>query len=143
MAEIPLPGRDSVAAQAELFRRAQSEEGLSIAVIAQRSPLSKSTMKGWANGTAMPAWAVGALGDAGVPDHLLSLIYEPFGKHVSSNADDDSDIDGLAEDASEFTHEYSRARHPNSPGGVHIVPQEKLVLVPLGQKLKARARRAA
>jgi hypothetical protein len=140
MAEIPLPGRDSVDAQAELFRRAQKECGLSIAVLTKRSPLKLSTLKGWRDGAAMPAWALGALADAGVPDHLLSLLLEPFGRHVGTNADDDDDLDALAEDAGEFSHEYARARHPNSPGGVAIVPQERGILIPLAGKLKTKAR---
>lgn len=143
MADISLPGRDSVQAQAEMFRRAAKEEGLTIAVIAARSPLKISTLKGWATGTAMPAWALGALAEAGVPDQLLSLILEPFGRHIGSNAEDDGDLDALAEAAEEFAHQYSRARHPKSPGGVAIVPQEKAVLGPLAGRVKAKARKTA
>lgn len=143
MADIPITGRDSVSAQRELFRRAAKEHGLTIPVIAAASPLSVSTMKGWRDGSAMPAWAIGALGEAGVPDDLLSLVLEPYSRHIGTNAEDDGDLDALAEDAGEFHHEYSRARHPNSPGGVAIVPQEKAVLVPLSGRLKSKARRAA
>lgn len=143
MSDVPLPGRDSVAAQAEMFRRAEAEHGLSIAAIAARSPLSASTMKGWRTGAAMPAWALGALSTAGVPDDLLSLVFAPFGGHYGTNAPDDGDLDALAEDAGEFSHEYARARHPNSPGGVQIVPQERGVLIPLAGRLKAKARKAA
>jgi hypothetical protein len=143
VADIPLPGRDSVAAQAELFRRAEAEHSLSIATLAARSPLSVSTMKGWRAGAAMPAWSLGALSTAGVPDDLLSLVFAPFGGHYGTNADDDDDLDALAEDAGEYSHEYARARHPNSPGGVAIVPQEKGILIPLAGRLKAKARKVA
>lgn len=143
MSEIPLAGQDSVSAQADMFSRAASEHGLTIAILAKRSPLKVSTMKGWASGTVMPAWAIGALSAAGMPDELLSLVLEPFAMHVGTNADDDGDIDALAEEAGEFHHEYARARHPNSPGGVAIVPQEKATLVPLAGRLKAKSRKAA
>ncbi len=144
MASLCQPAQDSVAAQAEMFRRARVEFGLTPDVIHQRfKPLKVSTMREWAKGAAaMPAWAIGALGEAGVPDDLLSLVMEPFARHVSTNADEDQDLDGLAEDAAEYSHEYARARHPSSPGGVSIVPQEKTALVDLGGRLKARARRS-
>src|SRR5579871_1576135 len=42
MADVPLPGRDSIEAQREMFRIAANEYGLTINVIAARSPI-KST----------------------------------------------------------------------------------------------------
>jgi hypothetical protein len=143
MAELPLPGRDSVAAQAEMFRRAAAEEGLSIPAIAKRSPLSASTLKGWRDGAAMPAWAIGALGAAGLPDHLLSLVLEPFGKHVGSDEDGEGDLDTAGLDAGEAQQAIQRARHPASPGGVAIVPQERAVIVPLLKRSAASSRKAA
>lgn len=143
MADVPLPGRDSVTAQAELFRRALVEEGLSIAAIAARSPLSRSTLKGWRDGAAMPAWAIGALGAAGVPDHLLSLVLEPYGKHVGTDEDGEGDVDTAGLDAGEAQQAIQRARHPASPGGVAIVPQERAVIVPLLQRNAASSRKAA
>lgn len=142
MADIPLPGRDSVDAQAELFRRAAAEEGLSIPAIAKRSPLAISTLNGWRDGAAMPAWAIGALGAAGVPDHLLTLVLEPFGKHVGTDEEGEGDLDTAGLDAGEAAHAVQRARSPNSPGGVAIVPQERAQIVPLFQKSAASARKA-
>lgn len=143
MAEIPLPGRDSVAAQAELFRLAAKEEGLTLDAIVARSPLKLSTLKGWRDGAAMPAWAVGALGSAGVPDHLLSLVLQPFGKHVGSDEDGDGDLDTAGLEAGEVAHAVAKARSPNSPGGVAIVPQERGEIIPLLQRSVASGRRAA
>lgn len=144
MANLSLPARDSVAAQQELFRRANSEEGLSVAVLCKRGPFTSSTMRGWANGEAqMPAWALGALGEAGVPDHLLSLVLEPFGHNVGTDETGDDDLDEAADAAAEFTGAVMRARSPKSPGGVAIVPQERAVIIPLGRKACARIRRAA
>lgn len=143
MADISLPARDSVAAQAELFRLAQHECGLSIRVISQRSPIPFSTLKGWKDGAAMPAWALGELADAGVPDHLLSLITAPWKRSVVTDEETDSDLDDAAEAAGEFASSVRRARHPQSPGGVHIVPQERAEIVPIGRKARAKLRRVA
>jgi hypothetical protein len=143
MSDMTLPGQDSVAAQHELFRRAEAEHGLSIAVLAKRAPISVSTLKGWRSGAAMPAWALGALGEAGIPDDLLSLLLEPFARHVGTNGEGDDDLDALAADAGEFVHAHSRARNAHGPGGAVIVPQERAHLVPLAGRLKARARQVA
>lgn len=143
MAEIPLPGQDSIEAQREMFRRAERECGLSVQIIANRSPLNISTLKGWRNGAAMPAWALGALHTAGVPDHLLTLVLEPFRIHVISDEDGESCLDTAALDAGEVQQAVQRARHPNSPGGTAIVPQERAEIMPLVQKAAASARKAA
>jgi hypothetical protein len=127
-----------------MFRRAHSEKGLSIAAISKRSSIGRSTLKGWNDGAAMPAWAVGALGAAGVPDHLLSLVTEPFARCVVTEPDDtDGDLDTAAIDANEFANEVQKARHPNSPGGLAIVPQERAVIEPKRQRAAASMRRAA
>lgn len=131
MADVPLPGRDSVEAQRELFRLAAKECGLTIPVIVARSPLKLSTVKGWRDGTAMPAWAIGALGAAGVPDHLLSLVLEPFGKHVESDEHDDGDLDALGREGAHYLAEKADAE----ADGV-VTPIEK-------GRLKDRARRIA
>lgn len=143
MADLSLPARDSVAAQHELFRRAASEEGLTIAILAKRGPLSKSTMKGWQDGAAMPAWALGALGAAGVPDHLLSLITEPFSRFIVTDDGEESDLDTAATAATEFGAEVQKSRSPKSPGGLAIVPQEAAVIHQKRQRAVALMRRAA
>lgn len=144
MADIPLSGRDSVEAQRELFRLAAQEEGLTLdAIHARYKPLKVSTMKGWRDGAAMPAWAIGALGAAGVPDHLLSLVLEPFGKHVGTDEDGDGDLDTAGLEAGEAAHAVARARSPSSPGGVAIVPQERAEIIPLLRKSVASGRRAS
>lgn len=142
MADVSLPGRDSVAAQSELFRLAAKEVGLTITAIAARSPLKVSTLKGWRDGAAMPAWAIGALGDAGVPDHLLSLVLAPFGKHVGTDEDGEGDLDTAGLDAGEVQHAVARARSPSSPGGIAIVPQERAQIIPLIERSVASGRRA-
>jgi hypothetical protein len=141
MAEIPLPGRDSVEAQREMFRLA-AKSGLTIEVLAQRSPLKVSTMKGWRDGAAMPLWAAGALGAAGVPDELLSALLTPFGKHIGTDEDGEGDLDTAGLDAGEAQQAIQRARHPASPGGIQIVPQERAEIVPLLQRNAASSRKA-
>ncbi|CAB4140243.1 hypothetical protein UFOVP407_39 [uncultured Caudovirales phage] len=142
MANLPLPARDCVEAQREMFRLAERECGLSIKAIARRSPLSASTMEGWRNGAAMPAWAIGALGDAGVPDHILSVVLDPYARHVSTNGNDDT-LEELADASREFVHAHDKARSPASPGGIQIVPQERAEIVPFARKVKGKARRVS
>jgi len=145
MADRSAPGQDCVAAQRELFRLAEKDHSLSIPVLAARNKhLNKTTMKAWRNGAAMPAYAIGELKVAGVPDHLLSLLLEPFAVAVVSEPDDsDGDLDTAATEALEFAGEVQKARHPNSPGGLAIVPQEKALIEPKRQRAAAAIRRAA
>lgn len=129
MADVPLPGRDSIEAQRDLFRLAEKECGLSIAAIAARSPLHLGTLKGWRDGAAMPAWAIGALGTAGVPDHLLTMILAPFGRHVGTDESGDGDLDALGREAAHFVADELDAKADGK-----VTPIEK-------GKLKERARR--
>jgi hypothetical protein len=126
-----------------MFRLAERDHGLSINLLAKKLKLGRSTIKGWANGTVMPAWALFKLGkEGGVPDDLLSLVGEPFTRHVGTDEDGDGDLDTAGLDAGEFQSAVQRARHPASPGGVAIVPQEVAAIVPLGKRACASVRRA-
>lgn len=138
MADVPLPGRDSIEAQRDLFRRAEHECGLSIAVLAQRSPLAISTMKGWREGAAMPAWALGALGEAGVPDHLLSLVVAPFGRRVETDEVSDGDLDELSREGAHFIAEHADAR----ADGV-VTPIERARLRAKAERIAAVANKVA
>lgn len=124
-----LPGQDSVAAQRELFRLAQKECGLSPEAISAKCPIPLSTLKGWRDGAAMPAWALGELGAVGVPDHILSLVLEPFGKHVGTDEPSEGDLETLAREGAHYLAEHADAK----ADGV-ITPMER-------GKLKDRARR--
>lgn len=138
MADIPLAGRDSVDAQREMFRLAQNELGLSIPVIVKRSPLSLSTLKGWRDGAAMPAWALGALGAAGIPDHLLSLITEPFGKHIGTDELGDGDLDALGRESAAFV-----ADKLEREGDGIVCHIDKAALKQRARRIAPIARRAA
>lgn len=131
MADVPLPGRDSISAQREMFRLAEKECGLSLRAIAAKSPLKLPTLKGWRDGAAMPAWALGALADAGIPDHLLSLVLEPFGRLVLTDDRDDGDLDALGREGAHYLAEHADAK----ADGV-ITPIER-------SRLQERARRLA
>ena len=143
MADLSLPARDSVAAQQDMFRLAQKECGLSLRAISQRSPIAYNTLRGWAQGAAMPAWALGELADAGVPDHLLSLITAPWKRSVMTDEETDADFDDAADAAGEFAAAVRRARSPSSPGGTNIVHGEKAEIIPIGRRARAKLRRVA
>lgn len=145
MSRYSAPGQDSLAAQHELFRLAESEYSLSIPVLAKRNKqLNTSTMKAWKRGAAMPVTALGELKVAGVPDHLLTLVFAPYAAAFASEPDDsEGDLDTAATEALEFAGEVQKARHPNSPGGLAIVPQEKALIEPKRQRAAAAIRRAA
>lgn len=104
MADLDVAARNSVALQREMFQLAEHEHGLSVAVIARTRGLSASTVKGWRDGAAMPAWALGALR---LPDDLTSLVLSPYGKHIGTDeTDGDPCVDGLARETAGFTAEY-------------------------------------
>lgn len=131
--------RDSVQQQETLFRLAESRFGLTLAEIARRSGISASTLKSWKNGTVMPAWALAALGDAGIPDELLSLVMMPFGKSVVSAGN--MDIELLASLAADLDYHYANARRPESEAGVEISHRERLVIDEIIGRIVAAARR--
>lgn len=144
MADLGPKARVSVdVQQGEMFRLADRDYGLSCAELARKSGISLSTLKGWARGSAMPAWALGALCEAGLPDDLATLALEPFRRFIGTADEDEGDLDALATMCSDFLAEYSRARHPKSPGGIQIAHTEKMDLNKLRRGLQAHARRNA
>lgn len=143
MADLCQLSRNSVTAQRDMFRFAEQDHGITFKILLLRTGISLSTLKGWRDGAAMPAWAIGKLGkDGGIPDHLLSLVLEPFERHVGTDEDGDGDLDTAGLDASEFAQAVQRARHPSSPGGVAIVPQERAHIIPLARRSASSARQA-
>lgn len=143
MADLCQAARNSVSNQTEMFRLAERDHGLSVNLLARKMKCHRNTVQGWKNGAAMPAWALFKLGkEGGVPDELLSLIGEPFERHVGTDEDGEGDLDTAGLDAGEVAHSIQRARHPASPGGVAIVPQERAEIIPLLRKTVASGRRA-
>lgn len=144
MSDLCQSARNSVSMQGEMFRLAARDHGLSIKLLCLKTGIPKTTLEGWSKGTVMPAWALFKLGkEGGIPDELLSLIAEPFERHVGTDESGDGDLDTAALDAGELHQAVSRARHPASPGGTAIVPQEVAAITPILRRSVASARRAA
>ena len=134
MADLSTKARNSVTLQAEMFSRAEAEEGLSVSVLHGRTKISRSTLRGWASGeTQMPAWA---LGELGLPDHLASLVLDPYRKCVASADGEEEALDELAFEASGYTAEYIEARRDGK-----LTHVERAKLKKRGQRVKAAARK--
>lgn len=141
MADLSQKARNSVSLQREMFRLAEFEHGLSVAVLARTAGISLSTIKGWRDGAAMPAWA---LGELGIPDDLTSLVLQPYARFVVTDPNNgDEDFDGLGLEANGLAGEVQQSRHPQSPGGVNIVPMERAKIKHRARSLCAKARQAA
>lgn len=72
-----------------------------------------------------------------LPDEWLSTLIEPEGRAFAAPADHDHD--GLAADAIDYAADHARARHPNSPGGIEITPEEGHALDSNAVKLRGVA----
>ncbi|MDE1914711.1 MAG: hypothetical protein KGJ57_17575 [Sphingomonadales bacterium] len=133
----------SIDRQADLFRLAKRDHGLSIGVLHQRTRIPTSTLEDWRRGAVMPAWALFALGsEGGVPDELLSLLAEPFNRMViSAEPDDSGEVDDLVGICAEVVAAGTRARHPRGPGGTVIVPQERAEIIDIVRRLRPAANR--
>lgn len=134
--------QETKAAQKEMFRLAERDYGLSLGVIESEAGLREGALKPYNHSNIfarakMPLWIFVRLCRV-LPDDLTSLCVEGAGKRIASNKGAD-DLDALATEAGDFAHEYSRARHPASPGGVEIVPQEAVPLHEIKRRMVARA----
>lgn len=132
--------RNSVDAQERLFRLAERDLGLSVRALHLETKIPASTIQGWKNGATMPAWALGALGKAGVPDYLLSLVLNPFQRHIGTDDNGDGALDELVRETAGFTNDYLEATAPGSPGGPVVVPIEKAKLAERALRIEAKAR---
>jgi hypothetical protein len=132
--------RNSVTLQERMFRLAERDFGLSLAVLSTETGIPKPTLRDWKAGTTMPAWALFALGRAGVPDYLTSLIANPFGKHVGSDSLDDSALHEAVTAASEVVSEYLTATSPESEGKQSITPREKARILEKAERAGGKLR---
>lgn len=78
-----------------------------------------------------------------IPDDLTTLLVDPAGKHIGTNKQAENDIHTLLSDAAELNNEGVKAMHPDSPGGVHIVPSERGRIRDISRRIAPRARRVA
>lgn len=140
MADLSPKARNSVALQREMFRLAEVEHGLTVAVLARTRGLSVSTVKGWRDGAAMPAWA---LGELGLPDDISSLILAPYARHVGTNEGEEGDEHALNLDCHEYGSEMARATSPDSDGGATITHIERARLQGIARRMTPKARKVA
>ena len=125
MCDLSPEARLSVERQRKLFDRAKARDGQSIRYLATESGIPETTLRGWRDGAAMPAWGLCTLGRAGVADDLLSLVGEPFDMHVGRDSEGNAVIDELFEKTLELSQIIARARSDSSPGGSRIVHSER------------------
>lgn len=125
---------------ADMFRLAERDYDLTIKRLSLLTEMSPDTLNTYRNGTAIPLHAFVQLARY-IPDELLTMCVEPAGKFIASE-DGEGDLDTAGLDAGDAAHAVQRARHPASPGGVAIVPQERAEIIPLMRKSAASARRA-
>jgi hypothetical protein len=135
-----LQARLSVEAQERMFRLAERDFGLSIAILSAESGIPASTLRDWKGGATMPLWAAGALAQAGLPDYLLSLPLRPYGRVVATETLEDAALHEAAEGAAEFAQEYLKATSPASESGPDLSPREKARLGELGERHGAKLR---
>lgn len=113
------------AAQMRMFDLAYRKHGFSRKILHLETGIPLSTLKSWEGGISMPIeGAVLIAGAKGFPNELLSLLFEPAGKTVSDSDQDETDIDDLALSALDVLGKYIRYRHPESAGGIRLVPGE-------------------
>ncbi len=142
MSEKCRAAQNSISLQGDVFRLAERDHGLSLALLSAKTEISIHTLRSWRDGTVMPAWAFFKLGKiGGIPAYLLTFMSEPFG-HAVIEIEAENDLDLIADDAAEFVHEYAKARSPHGPGGISIVPQEAVKLTEIAKRMAARARAA-
>lgn len=114
-------------AQRRIFRLAERDHGLHLKAISLDSGIPYNTIRSYAgnNGAQSVMSVPSMLKLVGViPDALLSHLLDPVGRHIAENTSDDGDHDTLASNCIDFVGKHSRARHPDSPGGVEIVDCE-------------------
>jgi len=119
--------------QQALFSDAVFDLQMPLKAIADKAGIPYNTLRTYANGQhQLGLEAIKRLLRIPGFGAYLSRLFAPE-DHALVAASDEGDHDSLAADAIDFAAEHARARHPNSPGGVAIVPSEdrKLAAHPL------------
>lgn len=123
--------------QIEMFDKA-ADRGWPYSRLAKRSGLCQSTIYGWTTGTAMPTWAFSILCRY-LPDDVSSLMLEPSAKTVAAIEPEASALDDFVTEAAELVTDYAKGRHPQSPGGVHLIHTETIPMKERIRRLGAMA----
>lgn len=131
-----------LALQADMFRLAKRDYALTFKRLSLLSGVPDATIESWSKGVAMPVYGLVKLAPH-IPDELTSLLMEPADKHIGSNEPSSNCLHDLNEVASAYTHEMARATHPDSPGGVHVVPSERGRLRDISRRMAPKARAVA
>lgn len=136
--------QDVLSNQERMLRLAERDFGITTKVIVAETGIPLSTVQSWRRANLPVGMSLGdfVLVCRVIPDSLTSLCTEPSGKHVGTNGPEEGDLDAVASHAGEFAHEYQKARHPASPGGVAIVPSEAANLHDIRRGMVAEARAA-
>jgi hypothetical protein len=124
-----------VSLQADLFRLAARDHGLTIKRLSLLADIPATTMQTWASGTVMPAWAMVELARF-IPDDLMSLMLEPAGRFVGTLETVDHDLDALGCEAAGFVAEYVAAKADGK-----VTPIERARLGDKARGMAAAARK--
>jgi hypothetical protein len=129
---------DVLSAQEAMLRLAERDYGLTAKRLHAETKIPLSTIQSWRRATAPACMSLADFVAVCrvIPDDLTTLCLEPAGKNIGEAA---TDLDELATHASDYAHEYQKARHPNSPGGTAIVPQEAATLHEIRRRIGAVA----
>jgi len=133
---------ETLAAQAEMFRLAEHDHGLTMATLARETGVSLDTLKSYNRSNIfarakMPLPVFVKLLRV-IPDDCTSIITGIAGKLVTSVEPDDGDLDALGREAAGFIHEKLDAE---ADGRVDHI--EKARLRRRSQKIAAVAQRVA
>jgi hypothetical protein len=136
--------QETKARQGELFRLAERDYGLTISALAVETGIPEKTLASYNHSNIfarakMPLWVFVRLCGV-IPDDVTSIMVEPAGKCIKSTGTE-PDLDELATEAGDYAHEYSKARHPASPGGTAIVHSEAATLHDIRRRIVGRAGR--
>jgi len=119
---------DVLSAQEAMLRLAERDYGLTAKRLHAETKIPLPTILSWKRATAPACMSLSdfVMVCQVIPNDLTSLCLESAGKGLVDAST--ADLDELATHAGDYSHEYQKARHPASPGGVAIVPQEAAAL---------------
>jgi hypothetical protein len=142
MAAICEDRQIAIREQRRMFRLAARDHGLTRQALHLETNIPVPTLKSWSNDTIIPLTGLRKLVRV-IPDELTSLLFTGTDKCVSTTIEGDGDLDELASEAAELVHEHIKARHPDGPGGVHIVPMEREKIKDRGRVVASKVRAVA
>ena len=142
MADAAGTEQETKAAQADLFRIAERDHGLTITALARETGLSEAALRSYNAPNIfarakMPLWVFVRLA-AVIPDDVMSIVFEPVGKCLTSCETPDGDAHALARDGGEYNVAYLNATDPSSEAGQDLSPRERAQLHEIHRRMKTR-----